>query len=527
MNVFSLNNRGLRSVLLWAVPSAFAIRLVYLLVTQRAIDMADAIHYVAMARQFAAGNFLGFDENLPVLYSLFGAAAHLVFLNWEHAFWAVSLTGSALLVVPVYFLARELHGKSAAWTTASIVACWPWLVDYGSRIAPEALSVTLFFTSIWLLYRAIEHGGAYVYLAPVAFFLLHLTRPEGTFLMIGAPVGALLLCVKRERKFYGRWAVFSAGCVLLLAAYALFMHTAIGTVTLSYRAPMAGDLVDYFSRGAIDFGRTAKILFFDVLPVMLGPLLLIFLGIGLFSASDTPRRFRLEALVLFFCAIQWALTLANFSPAPRYIMPVVVAFAMWSARGIVLVAQQAAETRHGSWLRHVPIAVVLSSLVAGLVIDLASESLGGLPRTPREYRIAGHWMKEHLEPGYIVCRKPQVGFYAEMPSVGPEAGQDPAGVIAFAKDIGARYFVLDERYSASIVPGLRVLLDPSRAPAGLKLLRDDLSPYDGARIVVYEFVPPGIRYLTPDEFPDISSHMGPDDRRRKESPEGEQPIAAP
>ena len=527
VNDFLSNKRGMRNVLPWAVLSAFAIRLAYLLITRRAIDMPDAIHYLAMAGQFASGDFLGFDDNLPLLYSLLGAAAHLVFRNWEHAFWAVSLIASALLVVPVYLLAREMHGRRAAWTVALLVACWPWLVDYGSRIAPEALSVTLFFSSIWLLYRAIEHGGAYVYVAPVSFFLLHLTRPEGTFLMMGAPLGALVLCVKRDRLFYKRWAVFLIGCVLLLAAYALFMRVAIGTATVSYRAPMAGDLVDYFNYGAIEFARTTRTLFFNVLPVMLGPLLLLFLGVGLFSASDASRRYRLEALVLFFCAIQWALTLANFSPAPRYIMPVVVALSMWSARGIVIVAKQAAESRHGAWLRHVPLAVVMCSLLVGLAIDLGSESLGGLPRTPREYRIAGHWLKENAEPGYIVCRKPQVGFYAEMPSIGSEVDADPEGVVAFAMDIGARYLVLDERYSAGIVPGLRPLLDPSHAPTDLKLLRDDLSPYDGAKIVIYEFVPPGIRYLTPDEFPGTSSHMGPYERRRKDSPEIARPDGTP
>ncbi len=477
--------------------------------------MADAIHYIGMAQQFAVGDFLDFDENLPVLFSLLGALIHLALPNWEHAFWAVSLAASTLLVVPVYFLARELHGRSAAQIAALLVSFWPWLVDYGSRIAPEALAVTLFFTSILLLYRGLEGGGAPLFLAPLALFALHLTRPEGTFIMLAAPIGALLLCWGRGREMYVRWGILTACCAVLLGAYAGFMRLAIGTATLSYRAPMAGDIADYFSRGALDLGRTAMALFFNVLPVMLGPLLLVFLGVGMFGQTDGPRRIRLEALILYFCGIQWALTLANFSPAPRYIMAVVVALSLWSARGIELVARQAAQGRHGAWLRYVPASVVIVAMLGGIVTDVARESLTGMPSTPREYRIAGLWMKDELEPGYIICRKPQVGFYAQMPSVGPDPTMDAETVVALAKAIGARYLVVDERYSADIVPGLRTLLDPEHAPDSLKLLRGDLSPYDRAKIVIYEFVPPGIRYLAPEDFPAASSHMGPDGVRRK------------
>ena len=154
-------------------------------------------------------------------------------------------------------------------------------------------------------------------------------------------------------------------------------------------------------------------------------------------------------------------------------------------------------------------------MMIGLAANILSEFVSGMPRTPREYRIAGQWMRDELEPGYVISRKPQVGFYAEMPSIGPDSGDDSTSVVAFAKEIGARYLVVDERYSVTIVPGLRPLLDPARAPDTLKLIRDDLSPYAGARVVIYEFVPPGIQYRSVDDVPSLNSHMGPDQRRRK------------
>lgn len=518
MNAEPDDKKSLRRDLGLALLVAFLFRFIFLLAMRRVIDMPDAIHYIAMARQFAAGDFLGFDENLPILYPLLGALAHLVLPDWEWAFWAVSLVSSTLLVVPVYLLAHALHGRTSARIATTVVCVWPWLVDYAGRIAPESLAVLLWFLAIWLLYRAIRNGGPALIAAPIAFFALHLARPEGTFIMLAAPLGALFLSIRRDREHLTRLILFAALCAGLLLLYAAAMRLAIGTWTLSYRAPMAGDVIPYFRRGAIEFARTFVRLLANLLPIMLGPFLLVFIGVGLFHPthpSEPRRKLRLEALILFFCAVQWALTLANFSPAPRYIMVVVVALSLWSARGVAAVARQAAEMPRARWLKWAPLAVVLLPMFAGLAMNILPEYLGLMPGIPREYKIAGRWMNEHLEPGLILSRKPQVGYYANMPTTGPAADDTPAAAIERATAIGARYLVFDERYSAQIVPGLRPLLDPERAPPELKLLRDDLSPYPGAAIVIYQVVTPGIRYLTPEEFPQVSSFWGPDERRRK------------
>ena len=219
--------------------------------------------------------------------------------------------------------------------------------------------------------------------------------------------------------------------------------------------------------------------------------------------------------------MQCAVTLANLSPAPRYIMTVVVALSLWSARGMAVLTRQAAGLSYGRWLKTLPVGIVVMTFALGTAASLASEYGAAMPGLPREYKIAGRWMKDNLEPGLILCRKPQVGYYAGMPTSGPAADDGPEDAVARAKDIGARYLVIDERYTVSIVPGLRPLLDPSQAPRELKLLKADLSPWAGARIVVYEVVAPGIRYLREDEFPKPSSHMGPDAvRRRTAAPEG-------
>lgn len=509
------DRRELLRDLIVAILGAFFVRFAYHLAIGRVIDMADTIHYINMACQFAGGEYLSFDDNLPVLYPVLGALAHLVFSDWEWAFWSVSMVASSLLVVPVYLIARELNGSATARIAVLMVCLWPWLIDYAGRIVPESLAVLLWFTFVWLLYRGLEHGGKALAIAPLAFFALHLARPEGTFIMLAAPVCALVLCTRRSGPYYRRLAVFSCACVILLAFYAATMYVAIGSATVGYRAPMAGqDVISYFRAGALNFGKTFIRLLFDVLPVMLGPILLVFLGVGLFSPSDRTRKYRLEVFILLFCGVQWALTRENFSPAPRYIMTVVVALSIWSARGMVLVAQQAAESPR-PWLKAAPMGLVVASMLLGTAASLVTEYVGSLPQMPREYKIAGRWMQENLERGLVISRKPQVGYYADMPTVGPDATATQEAIVAIALREGTRYLVVDERYSTQLVPGFQPLLDPENASSDLELLHGNLSPYANARIAIYEFVPPGIRYLSEAEFPLMDSTMGPFERRRK------------
>jgi len=497
-----------------AVLLAFLFRLCFLLLLDRAIDMADSIHYLNMGVQFSGGDALQFDDNLPVLYSILGAIAHIGISNWEWAFWSVSLIASSLLVIPVYFLAFELHGIMSARISALLVALWPWLIDYGSRIAPEALAVTLWFTCIYLLYKGMTSGGWALWIAPVAFAALHLTRPEGTFMMLASPIAAGILVAKTDRENYIRWAQFTAATVVLLAVYALSMKLMIGTATVSYRAPMSGDLVDYFRRGSVDMAKTFMQINFNVLPLMLGPLLLVFWGLGFFRPLAVNRNVRLELVIFFFCVLQWAMALAVFSPAPRYLMAVVVALSLWSAKGMEQLTLRAALNQQWAWLKLVPIMLVVATSLLGVIAEVTAEKMGALPRTPKEYRLAGNWLKENGERGLIISRKPQIGFYADMPTLGPPADATPEFLIEYVKETGARYVALDERYSAALVPGLNSLLFDPKTDTHFKLLTDDISPFPGAKIVLYEVVTPGVRYLPEEEFPTMNSHMGPDQKRR-------------
>ena len=154
-------------------------RLLFLLAVPRVLDTADAIHYVETAASFASGNLLGHDPKIPIFYPLLGALFSKLFVaDLEWACRLVSFTASTLLVIPVYLLARDLHGRNAARVSGLIVALWPWLADYGCSISTESLAVLLWFTGVWLFARGVRHGAVALYGGGAALFALNLTRPE-------------------------------------------------------------------------------------------------------------------------------------------------------------------------------------------------------------------------------------------------------------------------------------------------------------------------------------------------------------
>ncbi len=483
---------------------ALVFRLAFWALTRRVVDSADAIHYVRVAEQFFDGEFLNFNARITLLYPALCALTNLVAPDLETACRVVSLLASSLLVYPVYRITAACHGRSAARYAALMVAIGPWFADYGSRIAPEALMSVLWFAAIWAFARSLRDGGPWLIVAPAAFFALHLTRPEGTFLMLAAPLGGMILCVGPGRAKAKRLIPFIVTAGLLLAAYAAFMRLAVGEATINPRISDAGDSLRHiFVVRAEATVKTFLKLLGEVIPIMLGPVVLVFAGVGLFRPAlandgdngrrddgrdDGRRDLRLELLVIYFALVQAALAVLSTYASPRYIMPLAIAAAIWAGRGMAVVARQAAGLKRGRWLRFAPVILVVGLWLFGAAVAVAPEYLGRTPQQPREFKIAGQWMKaQGLEPGLIVTRKPWVGFYAGMDTVGPEADASVERVIAYGRQAGARYLVIDERHTAKMVPGLQPLLDPANAPPQLESLNAALSPYPDARIVIYRF----------------------------------------
>jgi 4-amino-4-deoxy-L-arabinose transferase-like glycosyltransferase len=468
---------GVAHDLAWLILLAAFYRVLFVVLSPRVLYFPDAVHYVETARYLAAGDFFAYNPKIPVFYPLLGVLAHFVITDWEWALRAVSMVLGTALAVPVYLLARAMHGRGAARLSASIVAIWPWLADFSAGVATEATAVFLWFSGVGLLVLGLRRHPAWLAGALGCFFALHLTRPEGTLILAAALPAGFVLCWPAEKQRLWRLVPFGLGAAVLLLLHTAYLGALTGAATVNYRAGFILEEFDF-----VRFGQTVLATSHEVLPIMLGPILLLFLGAGFFVVRER-RDLRLELVVLLFCAVQWGVTQFVLSAEPRYLMAPIIALSTWSCAGIVFVQGRAAAlTGPVRWLRFVPAAALVAAMLFNGAVTLGSEHLGRTPRQPREYKEAGQWMAANLEPGLIFTRKPQIAYYANMPSTGPALDETLHEAIIRAQAAGARYFAVDERYAP---PALRALLDPAQAPETLRHLRS-FDSWPGARVVIYE-----------------------------------------
>jgi hypothetical protein len=485
----SATNRILRDAAAFTILAALY-RAAFWVAMPRVVDTADAIHYLTYAEQILSTGFTNLDPRITPLFPAFTALIASLGIETEFAARLVSFIAGTLTVPAVYWLAHSLFGQRTARVAALAVAIWPWLADYSCRVAPEALAVFFWILGSTFTIRAIAARHPLPATAFTCWFLLHLTRPEGTILLVAIAAAALIAypqidIATRVRNI----APYSLAVVLGLAAYAFAMGTMTGQASISGRVPdAAGSLQHVFIDRGPEMVKAFLQLSTNLLPIMLGPFLMLFAGAGLFMRRETPSAIRGELLLIFLCAVQFGCAVLSTYAEPRYLMPVIIVGAVYAARGITVVSRQATETN--VWLSRLPVAGLVGIMLMGATVTLLPEYLGRVPREPREYKIAGEWMRDNVDPGVIFTRKPQIGYYAGMETTGPLPTESLDEAIARAHHAGARYVVIDERYTAQMAPALRPLLDPENAPTSLTLLRSDLSPYTKARIIIYQLSPP-------------------------------------
>ncbi|MBI1321436.1 MAG: hypothetical protein GC168_21135 [Candidatus Hydrogenedens sp.] len=475
---FSLDSADRRN-LAWLLALAAGWRLLFLLAVPRVLDNADAVHYAEAARLFASGGWLDHNPKIPPLYPLLGAIASLFTGDAEWGCRVVSFAASVVTLLPVYAMGLHLFGRRAALWGGVTVALWPWLADYACAVSTESFAVLL-----WLSAAALMTGTALSWRralgAGCLLGMLYLTRAEGVVILLAGLVvvvalpGALRVRLRRA-------AAYAAGALPWIAAGVAATAVWTGRATASYRAEF---IVQEFD--VLRFVHTAAQTVTDVAPIMLGPLLLVFLGGYLVAAGETKQPPRGAWIPLWLAAAQWSASWFVLSPAPRYLMAPLIVLAVFAAAGMLRISAALEARPTGFVLRLAPQVLLILWMLFGTVVTIGSEHAGRRPRQPREYKEAGLWMREHLPPGLVFTRKPQVGYYAGMPSTGPLDTDSPEAALARAAEAGAAYLVVDERYAPA---GLRSLLDAEAPPAGWEQVYES-ALYPEARMKVYQRATP-------------------------------------
>ena len=394
----SESKHSLRRDILLLLLLAFVLRAGPLVLVPRVIDSPDAVYYLTEAEKYTGLALSELDPKIPPLYPILAAVLHVLIPDLEWAARIVSLIFSTLTIVPVYLLAREMHGRASARVAAVLVSIWPWLMDYGGRVTTEALAVFLWFLAVWLFAKGMRSHVGWIVAAALVFFGLHLTRPEGTFVLLAAIPAAFILKYRDGRVEVKRLIPFIAVAALTLTVYALWMRQLAGEATLNYRLGFVLDKPEG-STVLTDFIKTFSGMIGEVPAIMLGPFLWMFAGVGLIgtvseekgqstrsktrlgqSLTKEKRDFRLETYVLFFALVQWVIVLANLSPAPRYIMAFFIVALFWSARGIVGVGELARNLPAGKLLRHAPLGFIVAIMAFHYGVTTAGPHPPDAPR---------------------------------------------------------------------------------------------------------------------------------------------------
>ncbi len=166
-----------------------------------------------------------------------------------------SCLASLLLIVPSYYLGRELFNRGAGFGAALLFQCLPT----GSRVFADGLSEALFLlfaaTALYGAVRALRaHAPAWFALTGLFGALAYLTRPEGALVVVATGLVLLALqCVRGRRAPWPRFLACGAalsvtavtvGCPLYLITGKLTVKpTATGVWEQTAPSGSAGQLV--------------------------------------------------------------------------------------------------------------------------------------------------------------------------------------------------------------------------------------------------------------------------------------------
>src|SRR5262249_11688551 len=134
----------------------------------------------------------------------------------QHSAQAASSFAGVLLVVPMFFLGRELFDRRVGFWAALLFQCLP----ASGRILADGLSEALFLlfaaSAFWLAVVAFTRRSPWPF-AGVGLFgaLAYLTRPEGALIVAAAGVVLVALqALRTTRRPLGNFALSAASLAL-------------------------------------------------------------------------------------------------------------------------------------------------------------------------------------------------------------------------------------------------------------------------------------------------------------------------
>jgi 4-amino-4-deoxy-L-arabinose transferase-like glycosyltransferase len=454
-----------RRFLLGLVIFAFLLRIPLFIYPE--VIHHDGAGYIRHAKLILSGNWTA--GKAPPLYPALIAFAHLFIPDAERAGILISIIFGSLLVLPVFYLGKEIFAERVGVLSAIIVAVHPFLNVYSGSVLTESTYYFLVALIVLIGWYAFQRGRmmdviSFGFLTSLAY----LTRPEGIgFLMV---FGFWVLIVNpsgAKRSWTKRLGIvfLAAFCFLLLSGpYLIQIRKETGRwgITKKFAISMESSSEEDGAQSIEVFTKKKEIY---LLSLVKNPLIVLkkivagfFQSLYKFQQAYNPLLFIFALLALVFCrAIPISLkanlylftyfffflglVLPLLWVARRYTSQMIPIAIPWSAFGFLHFTQWVSERMKGGALKEkIPVLLVIVFLV-GLFAQ-------GWPTQNRDFRMiqkeVGLWMRDHLPKGQkMMSKMGQESFYAEQAWVKmPQTSYEE--ILNEARAKGIRYLVIDE-----------------------------------------------------------------------------------
>ncbi|HEY65304.1 MAG TPA: glycosyltransferase family 39 protein [Caldilineae bacterium] len=509
-----------------AVVIGLAVRIVWAQADR--VVWGDEPFYLWLGQSWLTGHgyqFFGYSgTHFSPLFPLIAGGLGLLLGDLERGSLVVYVITGALLALPLYGIARRVHGEQAAALAALIAAVYPALTAgvlfWGTMTEPLFLLCAA--VGIYGLVRATQEGGLGAWaMAAIAFGLAYLTRTEGLlYFLVGLAAWVILtwgrpVSLQRWLAGVGLYVVLFA---VIILPYVIYLHQATGvwqlaeeagaafdtTTGLAYQDPAAFDkatwrldrsgkevylfspesdrvsFLDSVRANPRGFLRRVRRNLRDLRDTLFTPKLVPWamvglVALGLFSRPWDRRRLRGELLLIG--ALAPPLSFVLFFIQERYLAGMLLPIMLWAAMGTLALGDWLRDSiaqlceRWGRWREWRWLPAVLVLLILWLMAPQVAALQQRTHSFQRTHKTAGYWLRDHgvTAEDVVMCRYPAIAFHAGAAWAATPAEEWP-WVLRYARARGADYLVVDQWEVERLRPQLRFLLDPAQAPPELEHL---------------------------------------------------------
>lgn len=504
----------------------------------------DGVSYAISGKNLLSGlgySYQGHPQLVnPPFYPILIGISWLLTQNLEFSGQIVSVISGSLLVIPIFYLAREMYTRQTGILCAIFVVVGPPLIFGSTEVRVASLYALLLWAAVAIGWKALRSRCLFwSALTGLMLALCYLTRPEAIILL---PIFLLLYLLLFKLKvgvsssiaksIVSKSAVLIVVFALVSSPFWVFLYHQTGRWTFSTRAPYTfisyygGDweranfelaanpeaaLSKWLDQGGLlnfvmsnrnellaRWGHNMVSLWSgqDKQAKMLGIprwvmrggliLLILFVSLGLIKSIRTRHIgvkhvyllvIASSSLIYFFFAIDW-----------RYFYPYIPFFLIGLAQIAIMIRDWAKKnSAYGNRtlakvVAYFPIGALLlgmsgySGFLIGKKIDYA----------PYEYKIMGQWMKENIndiENKIVMSRKIGVPFYAGTKHEPLYYGEYPE-LIIYAGSRGVDYLVIDQWTIPKTRPQFSFLLEDNTKHPDLQLVHT--IKYESRKIVLYK-----------------------------------------